>query len=60
MLGSESLIEIVPPGHLHDNRAEQAGEQIVVSGTFLIASESRLRTAAALWDAPAEVSPAAP
>jgi Cu(I)/Ag(I) efflux system membrane fusion protein len=38
----------------------QAGEQIVVSGTFLIASESRLRTAAALWDAPAEVSPAAP
>ena len=37
-----------------------AGEPIVVSGNFLIAAESRLRSAAALWDDPPEVAPAAP
>ena len=47
-------------GGLHLRSGVEAGEQIVVSGTFLIASESRLRTAAALWDAPPEVTPAAP
>lgn len=47
-------------GGLHLVSGVEPGEQIVVSGTFLVASESRLRTAASLWDAPPEVPPAAP
>lgn len=36
-----------------------AGEPIVISGNFLIAAESRLRSAAALWDQPAAEAPEA-
>jgi Cu(I)/Ag(I) efflux system membrane fusion protein len=52
-VSSDGLVEVV--------RGLDEGDQVVVSGTFLLAAESRIRSDGALWsERPEPAPPAAP